>query len=119
MTTVDEAREALRPTTTKGLGLLGALRKPRTMPDADVDWSAWIADIEAEARAESAETLRALPTLIESMDIDREMPGETLTARDRAVFARARRIAVARLRAALAATPAEDDWDPRKQDALG
>ena len=42
------------PRTTKGLGLLGALRKARQMPDHEVDWAAWIAGIEAEASTATA-----------------------------------------------------------------
>ncbi len=47
-----------RPTTTRGLGLASALRKPRTMPDTAVDWTAWIIDIENDAKAEARATER-------------------------------------------------------------
>ena len=45
------------------------------------------------------EALDEAAGVVEAMDIDREMPGETLTPRDRAVFARARRVAYQRIRA--------------------
>lgn len=48
------------PVTMSGLGLRGALKKARTMPDPEVDWGAWIADIEQEATAIQARQIAEL-----------------------------------------------------------